>query len=310
MVAPFAIALGVNGIPGTRCVRFCQPTNERGIIVAMITSDVAEFQRVVWEYYGANKRDMPWRQPGADGVFDPYGIMVSEVMLQQTQVARVIPKYQDFLHAFPAVHDLAAAELGDVLRLWNGLGYNRRAKYLWQAAQYAVAQWQGALPADQAQLTHMPGIGPNTAGAICAYAFDVPVVFIETNIRTALLHHFFPRRTDVPDVELLPLVQASVPQPGVAGRGPREWYWALMDYGAYLKATVGNMARASRHYAKQSTFQGSVRQLRGEVLRQLAVEPKTLHQLQQATSDPRLLSVVAALAAEGMIRISGHTYML
>lgn len=279
-------------------------------MVAMNTTDIVGFQRVVWEYYEANKRDMPWRQPNAGGAYDPYGIMASEVMLQQTQVARVIPKFHDFMLAFPTVHQLAAAELGDVLRLWNGLGYNRRAKYLWQAAQHAVAHWQGILPADPVQLARMPGIGPNTAGAICAYAFDLPVVFIETNIRTVFLHHFFLGKKGVADAELLPLVQASLPQTNRAGHGVREWYWAQMDYGTFLKSTVGNTARASKHYAKQSTFQGSVRQLRGEVLRLLAAGPQSLQQLQQANQDPRLPAVVVALVAEGMIRTNGTDYLL
>ena len=276
---------------------------------AMNNTDVADLQQVVWDYYAANKRDMPWRQPSAHGVYDPYSIMVSEVMLQQTQVTRVIPKYQEFLQAFPAIHDLAAAELGDVLRLWNGLGYNRRAKYLWLAAQHAVVQWQGVLPADTAQLVQMPGIGRNTAVAICVYAFDQSAVFIETNIRTVFLHHFFVSRTNVTDAELLPFVQASLPVPGTAGRGPREWYWALMDYGTYLKSAVGNTARASKHYTKQSKFQGSVRQLRGEVLRILAAQPQTLPQLQLVNQDPRLSAVVVALVAEGMIHTRNDIFM-
>lgn len=276
----------------------------------MNSADMAKFRRTVWEYFDAHKRDMPWRRPGAGGVFDPYHILVSEVMLQQTQVVRVAPKYSEFLQAFPAVHDLAAAELGDVLRLWSGLGYNRRAKYLRQAAQYAVQQWDGQLPGDVTALTRMPGVGRNTAGAICAYAFDMPVVFIETNIRTVYIHHFFQDQSGVSDTDLLPLIEASLQHLQHSGRGVREWYWALMDYGTHVKSVVGNTARASKQYTKQSTFNGSVRQLRGQILRLLAEKPLALSELEGLATDDRLHSVVQALAAEGLVRQYRGKYVL
>lgn len=251
--------------------------------------------------YKQNARDLPWRFPDPNGSFDPYKILVSEIMLQQTQVQRVTPKYQEFLKVFPDVHSLAQASLGDVLRLWSGLGYNRRAKFLWQAAQMVVTEHDGDFPAKQAELARLPGVGVNTAGAICVYAFNLPVVFIETNIRTVFIHHFFADRTDVCDTELKPLLEQALIEAQVQGVSPREWYWALMDYGTHLKATVGNASRASKHYAKQSAFAGSKRQLRGMVLRELTDSAKTTQQLQEAIDDERLKTVLDDLLREGLI---------
>jgi A/G-specific adenine glycosylase len=155
-----------------------------------------EFLEALWEHYARVGRGaLPWRQPEGDGSFDPYKVMVSELMLQQTQVNRVIPKYTEFLQRFPTVQALSAAELGDVLRAWQGLGYNRRAKFLWQAAQQI--DQLGQFPNTLQDLVKLSGIGVNTAGAILAYAFNQPAVFVETNIRTVYTHHFFEDRTDI-----------------------------------------------------------------------------------------------------------------
>ncbi|HVX24272.1 MAG TPA: hypothetical protein VG992_02945 [Candidatus Saccharimonadales bacterium] len=216
-------------------------------------------------------------------------------MLQQTQVARAIPKYEQFLTLFPTATSLAATPLGDVLRAWSGLGYNRRAKYLWQAAQ----QLSDSFPTDIAALVQLPGIGPNTAGAVLAYSFNQPVVFIETNIRTVFIHHFFNDQIDVTDKSVLEIVATTLDI-----EHPREWYWALMDYGAFLKQTVGNLNQQSKHYAKQSKFEGSKRQIRGEVLRQLAVSSQTVDELAKNIVDNRLRTVIEDLLSEGMIHQS------
>ena len=274
------------------------------------TMDVNRQQRVgfleaLWDYYGRHARtDLPWRQPGPDGNFDPYKIMVSELMLQQTQVGRVIPKYHAFLAAFPTVQALAAAELGDVLREWQGLGYNRRAKFLWQAARQIV-DTGNYFPDTPEGLVALPGVGKNTAGAIAAYAYSQPVVFIETNVRSVYLHHFFADRTDVADKEILSLVEQTLDH-----EQPREFYWALMDYGSYLKTTVGNPNKASKHYTKQSAFHGSRRQVRGQVIRELGAGPHTFTQLQTAIPDVRLEGVLHDLTVEGMVRHTGGTYRL
>jgi A/G-specific adenine glycosylase len=273
-----------------------------------------QFQDEVWGYYAAQGRhDLPWRVPEMDGSFDPYKVMVSELMLQQTQVNRVIPKYLEFLERFPTVRALAAARLGDVLIAWQGLGYNRRAKFLWQAAQIVVNELGGEFPRGQKELTALPGVGTNTAGAIMAYAYDEPVVFIETNIRTVFIHHFFKDQADVPDKAIAELVRKNLPKAGQGtanNSGVREWYWALMDYGTHIKQAHGNKSRASRGYAKQSPFHGSRRQVRGAVLRYLSQKSGTLEELAATESDPRLTEVLQDLSREGMVREEGGRYRL
>lgn len=229
--------------------------------------------------------------------------MVSEIMLQQTQVPRVTPKFAEFLDAFPTADALAAASLGDVLRVWNGLGYNRRAKFLWSAAQEIKSRFQGEIPQEIAALVTLPGVGVNTAGAIAAYAFNAPVVFIETNIRTVFIHHFFADHTIVDDKALALLVEQTLDRDR-----PREWYWALMDYGSLLKNTVGNKSRASKAYVKQSTFKGSNRQLRGAVIRTLLKKSQKKHELAVVFSDDRLDSVLAQLVHEGLVRNEGGRF--
>lgn len=262
------------------------------------------FLESLWQYYAEHGRtSLPWRQPEHDGTHDPYKILVSELMLQQTQVQRVIPKYLAFLDTFPSVHELAAVELADVLRAWQGLGYNRRAKFLWQAAQ--MIDSHGQFPATPEELVKLPGIGANTAGAIMAYAYNQPVVFIETNVRTVYIHHFFADQIDVSDAELRPYIEHTVDQ-----ENPREFYWALMDYGSHLKATVGNASKASRHYSKQSAFQGSRRQIRGHVIRLLGEQPQTKETLVKTISDERLPGVLDELVAEELIRYSSGIYKL
>ena len=264
----------------------------------------ADFQAAVWGCYRQHGRDLPWRRPEPDGSFDPYKILLSEIMLQQTQVSRVIPKFQAFLARFPSFAALASAPLSEVLVAWSGLGYNRRAKFLWQAAQQIMQSHGGRLPTTSAELTRLPGIGANTAGAVLAYAFNKPVVFIETNIRTVFIHHFFADKQGISDREILDLVARTLPDDA------RTWYWALMDYGSHLKQTVGNLNKLSKHYVKQSAFQGSRRQIRGQVLRLLGEKPRSPGSLQQAISDERLPDVLKALLDEGLIEKTASTYRL
>lgn len=255
----------------------------------------------MWDYYAAHGRnDLPWRQPEPDGSFDPYKILVSEVMLQQTQVSRVIPKFRAFVTAFPTIDALAAAPLAEPLRLWSGLGYNRRAKFLWQAAQQAAK----GLPKDSQALRQLSGIGPNTAGAILAYAYNQPAVFIETNIRTVFMHHFFSGQQDVRDAVIADVVARSLPD------NPRAWYWALMDYGTHLKQTVGNLNVASAHYVKQSPFEGSRRQIRGQLLRLLGTGSRTKDQLAAVIPDEHLVDVLKDLTGEGLIQKQGSFYTI
>ena len=264
----------------------------------------AAFRLIVLDYYQEHGRhDLPWRIP--NGGFDPYKIMVSELMLQQTQVSRVIPKYQAFLQTFPTIESLAAASLREVLTAWSGLGYNRRAQYLQRAAQGIVHDFGGQFPRQLQQLTKLPGIGSNTAGAILAYAFNEPSVFIETNIRTIYIHHFFTDDTQVSDRAILDLVHSTLDK-----TNPRLWYWALMDYGTFLKQSVGTSARRSTSYARQTPFIGSQRQIRGQVIKLLSVQSLSRRQLTANISDVRLPSVLEALLAEKMITESPDGYCL
>lgn len=256
-----------------------------------------EFSQQLWEYYQDHSRDLPWRDPEVDGSFDAYKILVSEIMLQQTQVNRVIPKYEAFITQFPTVHSLATATLSEVLKSWSGLGYNRRAKYLHEAAQQLISKPQ---PWNLQTLMTCKGIGLNTAAAVCVYAYNEPHVFIETNIRTVFIHHFFGDSDNVSDVEIIPLVQNMLDT-----RNPREFYWAIMDYGAHIKATLGNVSRASKHYTKQSKFAGSKRQLRGQVLKMLAENPIKASELISILNDTRVADVLADLEQEKLISRQG-----
>lgn len=256
--------------------------------------DAAEFRETVLAFYAECGRSLPWRHTR-----DPYAILVSEVMLQQTQVPRVIPKYEAFLHAFPNVRTLADAPLADVLAAWSGLGYNRRAKSLKDAAGRVVTEYGGQVPGTLEALVTLPGIGHATAAQILAFAFDVAVPFIETNIRAVYLHHFFEDAEDVPDSAILPLVEATLDR-----RNPRSWYYALMDYGTHLKATMPNPGRRSAHHTRQSTFEGSMRQLRGAILRELTARPgQTAHALAPALHDDpeRVALALETLRSEGFL---------
>lgn len=264
------------------------------------------FKETVWDYYSRNGRnDLPWRQPEADGTFDPYKIMVSEIMLQQTQVSRVIEKYQEFLKVFPDVATLAGASFADVLKVWSGLGYNRRAKFLLMSAQKVIADYNGIFPRDAKTLVTLPGIGSNTASAICVYSFNEPHAFIETNIRSVYIYHFFEGQEAVHDKELLEVVTKTADK-----EHPREWYWALMDYGSYLKKTIGNHARSSKHYVKQSKFEGSRRQLRARVLKALLDTHLTKEELMKNTDDNRLTGVLEDLQKEALVIYDNGYYRL
>lgn len=263
-----------------------------------------EFSELVWGHYARAGRDLLWRHPEQDGTYDPYKIMISEIMLQQTQVIRVTAKYSEFLEAFPDIYVLAAASLGDVLRSWQGLGYNRRAKFLHESAQRVVNSFAGIIPRNLSDLVSLPGIGENTAAAILVYAFNQPVTFIETNIRTVYIHHFFQDSQLVSDKDISKFAEQTIDT-----EHPREWFWALMDYGAHLKTTIGNVSVRSKHYIKQSQFMGSKRQIRGEVLRRLAADAEGKEQF-SSMQDTRLGPVLEDLEKEGLIVKNGGLYCL
>lgn len=262
-----------------------------------------QFVETVWEFYERHGRQrLPWRKTQ-----NPYRILVSEIMLQQTQVDRVIPKYTEFLKTFPTVVALARAPLGDVLRAWQGLGYNRRAKMLHNAAQTVVHEYGGRFPKTYNELRTLSGVGSYTAGAVMAFAYQKPIAIIETNIRTVFIHHFFKDVTDVHDNEILKYVERTLPHERV-----HEWYAALMDYGTYLKKEYGNKNVQSTHYQKQSAFKGSDREIRGIILRTLAQGSQTVRSLQRdiPAEKERLIAQLRALIREGLVVKKASVYSL
>lgn len=261
-------------------------------------TQINRFQETVWEQYRLHGRpDLPWRQTQ-----EPYEILVSEIMLQQTQVPRVIPKYQEFLVQFPTVASLAEAPFGAVLRAWQGLGYNRRAKFLHEAAKLIVRKPQ---PWTYDDLIACKGIGQNTAKAVLVYSFAEPFVFVETNVRTVYIHHFFKAQASVSDKEILECVEQTLDR-----EHPREFFLALMDYGSHLKSSVGNLNKVSKSYVRQSKFHGSRRQVRGHVIRELSEGAKTEGELMKLIPDDRLRAVLQELETEQMVHFDGARYTI
>ena len=249
-----------------------------------------DFHKAMLAYYAAHGRSFPWRTTN-----DPYAILVSEFMLQQTQTERVVEKYNRWLEVFPTIHDLAAASLVQVLEQWVGLGYNRRARFLHQCAQTIVNRYGGVVPDTPETLATLSGIGPYTAAAISTFAYNTPNAFIETNIRAVFIFFFFKDRVDIRDKEIFPHIEASL-----YTENPRLWYYALMDYGAELKKKTVNPNRKSRHYTKQSKFEGSVRQARGAVIRTLT-ERKT-QEYKALYANTQMEKLLFDKALEGLIR--------
>jgi A/G-specific adenine glycosylase len=264
---------------------------------------IGEFREMVLSYYKKHGRDMAWRN-----TTDPYGILVSEIMLQQTQVERVRIKFPEFIDAFPDFAALAAAPLDKVLTVWQGMGYNRRAIALQRCAIRVMNEYGGFLPSEVNILATFPGIGRATASSIAAFAFNQPVVFIETNIRRVFIHFFFGETDIVSDADLLPLVEKALYK-----KNPRIWYWALMDIGTALKKTVPNPNRRSVHYTKQSPFEGSDRKIRGTIIRMLLTKPGMSEKqlLAIENGDPaRIKKILNALGSEGFIVMKKNSFFL
>ena len=225
--------------------------------------EIVSFKKTVWNFYKTQGRhNLPWRNKTAT----PYQILVSEIMLQQTQVQRVIPKYKTFLKSFPTAKKLSEASTQNVLAHWVGLGYNRRAINLQKAAQEIISMHKNKFPKTYDELLSLPGVGPYTAGAICAFSFNKPIPILETNIRTVFIFYFFMKnKTQVSEAALQQISSLTLDT-----SNPKEWYWALMDYGSHLKSIHGNLSRRSGSYTKQSKFKGSIREIRGVIIRTLS----------------------------------------
>ncbi len=281
---------------------------------------VLRFQKTVWDFYKKNKRDFPWRKTK-----DPYKILVSEIMLQQTQADRVVKFYETWINRFPDFKSLAQAKFSEIYPFWQGLGYNRRALALQKTAQKVMAEFGGKLPKDILQLETFPGIGPYTARAVAIFAYQAKIACIETNIRRVFIHHFFGDKTDIEDKQILKIAERALPADGRSGKAglarvspgnARKWHWALMDYGAYLKSQVPNPNRRHKNYSVQPKFEGSFRQIRGALLKMLSGKPMEAKELAMrikkltGQNSDRTKKVIADLEKEGLIIRNENVYSL
>lgn len=256
---------------------------------------------MILQHYRLHGRSFPWRETS-----DPYRIVLSELMLQQTQTRRVLAKYEVFLKRFPTFESVARAPVRLLLREWRGLGYNRRALALKRLAACVVKTHGGRLPSSKQELLTLPGVGPYTAAAIRAFVFNQPEPMIETNIRTVYLETFLRERRSIEDRLLLALIAGTLYR-----RDPRRWFYALMDYGVYLKERGSKAHRRSAHYRKQSTFEGSFRQLRGKILREMTKGRSfTVEMLSRELGRPsaEVEKACRVLKMEGFLARQGKTY--
>jgi len=215
------------------------------------------FQKEIWDYYKNHGRELPWRNED-----DPYKVFISEIMLQQTQVVRVLKKYPEFIKTFPTFKALASAKFSDVFLVWQGMGYNRRAKFIKQTAEIVMRDFNGILPKNREILKKFPGIGEGTSGSLVAFLYNEPVCFVETNIRRVIIHFFFKNKNNIKEREILKKIKETIDK-----SRPREWYYALMDYGSMLpEREKTNVNKKGKIYKKQTPFVGSRRQLRGSIL--------------------------------------------
>jgi len=276
-----------------------------------------EFQYTILDWYANNQRDLPWRNTR-----DPYNILVSEMMLQQTQVNRVIPKFEVWLRRFPDIKALADAPFSEVLAFWSGLGYNRRALYLKKTAQIIVEKYNGKFPEDEKLLRSLPGIGEYTARAILCFAFNKQIAVVDTNIRKVILTQFTIEvrskhqelRKKIHDsCFLIPdsgehklLTKKEIEETAQSLLPPRrayEWNQALMDYSREM------LREHKIPIPKQSKFHGSQRYYRGQILRVLLQEKKVsmkdlgalIKKDYTKNDDTWLRKLVKDLAEEGFI---------
>ena len=264
---------------------------------------IKKFQEFIYSYYKNNKRNFPFRNN-----ITPYRVLVSEVMLQQTQTNQVSEKFTEFVTEFPDFKSLMEAPLNKVLEIWQGLGYNKRAIALKEIATRIVIDYKGNLPVDIETLESFPQIGYNTACSIMSFAFNIPTFFIETNIRRVYIYFFFPGNSSVSDKEILPIVKKTIDL-----QNPREWYYALMDYGVMLKKTHPELNKRSSNYRKQSKFKGSTRELRGKILKYLLKKSEiTISDLslKLKSNENIIRKVLKQLEKDGFLRIEGKSVIL
>jgi len=280
-----------------RMAQVVDPITSLNKLVAKGSVSPRAFQRFVLDYFKKHGRDFPWRQTR-----DPYKILVSEVMLQQTQTDRVVVKYAEFLKVFPTWRALSDASPAAVVKVWMGLGYYRRAFNLHRAAQSVCRDFGGRPPQNVEALKSLPGIGSYTAAAVAAFAYGEAVPMIETNIRSVYLHVFFPGASDVSDQEILAKVSETI-----CSKDPRTWFYALMDLGVELKKHTKGINKRSKHHVTQSKFQGSHRQVRAALLKLVAanegIQKKEL--LMKLSFDTQMVNkAFLDLESEGFIAIA------
>lgn len=261
---------------------------------------VTFFQSQILHWYKKNKRDdLPWRYTNNRHV-SAYEILISEIMLQQTQVSRVLDKFPKFLHAFPTINHLAEAPLKNVLKEWQGMGYNRRALYLQQCAQKIIMEFDGHIPSDAVLLKTLPGIGPYTAGAVSCFAFNTQSIFLDTNIRKFFIYHFFTRACNagkkISDAEILPIAERLFYK-----KNPRIWNYALMDYGALVLSGKPELLSTAKNYHKQSPFLGSNRFFRSQIVQYLLKHKQASFDELQQTSPRDISLILTSLSKEGLI---------
>ena len=256
---------------------------------------IRTFQNIIYSYFKQYGRDFPFRNE-----INPYNVAISEIMLQQTQINRVVEKFQQFIQKFPDFQSLAKAPLNEVLKVWQGLGYNRRAVALKKIAERVVNEFDGILPADIEILKSFPQIGHNTASSIVAFAFNMPSFFIEVNIRRVYIYYFFPGKSSIKDSVIIQIVRKTLDRSNV-----RKWYYALTDYGVMLKKTHPELNKRSAHYRKQSKFKGSTREIRGKIIKLLIAnskltEAELIRELN--ISSIKLKEILNLLTKEGFIK--------
>jgi len=267
---------------------------------------IPKFQKLILTWHKKNQRDMPWRKTK-----DPYKILVSEIMLQQTQVVRVLPKYKEFLKEFPTLNSLAKASDKKLLHIWAGLGYWKRALSLKKTAQIISKEYQGKFPKEPELLKKLPGIGPYTAGAVACFAFQSKDAFLDTNIRRVYLYFFFSGKNNISDRKILTIAKKAVWK-----KNPREWHYALLDYGAVILKDK-KINKQSKHYTKQSKFEGSFRSFRTIVMHFLLDQPKQTatmgkidRLLKKSKSPYTSTRILSALKKDGLIKKKGNSYSL
>ena len=253
--------------------------------------EIEEFKNIINTWYLVHRRDLPWRK-----TFDPYSIVVSEIMLQQTQVGRVLNFYDKFLNTFPTFSSLATADNKTLFELWNGLGYWKRALNLRKIAEIIQLKYEGVFPSDIDTLKTLPGVGEYTSAALKCFIYNYPVAFVETNIRKVINHFFFNGSDNVSDKEIYRIADLVLDRDN-----PREWNYSLMDYGSSefrSKKTTKN--------DKKESFVFSNRFYRGELIRFITqkgeVSRDEIHILLNTISENKITNSRVSSILESLIK--------